>query len=187
MAASIVTTEARKEVSDKQTPDLQTFRKKGRCLEKSPTNQQSIAILNVSLYSFYESRVVAFGVRLLLHKGARLCWDNLALGLIMTVQLKGRQSVSALEFVHKLDSIQEKSSMNWLTMRKRVQDCVIPKKKQVDVLPEELLLLKHVLGHELLNNHSVNLRAPGTVCLWVPMRWNFNRYYFLFTETVSFS
>lgn len=43
--------------------------------------------------------------------------DTLALGLIMTVQLKGRQSVSALEFVLKLDSIQEKSSMNWLTMR----------------------------------------------------------------------
>lgn len=58
-----------------------------------------------------------FGVRLLLHKGVRLCWDTLAVGLIMTVQLKGRQSVSALEFVLKLDSIQEKSSMNWLTMR----------------------------------------------------------------------
>lgn len=58
-----------------------------------------------------------FGVRLLLHKEARLCWDTLALGLIMTVQLNGRQSVLALEFVYKLDFIQEKSSTNCSTMR----------------------------------------------------------------------
>lgn len=77
---------------------------------------------------------------------------------------QGEAVLSALKFVHKLDSIQEKSSMNWLTMRNESRIAVIPKKKQVDVLPEELLLLKHVLGHELLNNHSINLRAPGTVC-----------------------
>lgn len=92
---------------------------------------------------------------------------------------QGEAVLSALKFVHKLDSIQEKSSMNWLTMRNESRIASSLKRSRLMFFLKNFFLLKHVLGHELLNNHSINLRAPGTVCLCVPMRWNFNRYYFL--------